>query len=57
MMISTATYTIQSVHGLKETFAVNPDGKVDTTKPQQVEKRQVESKSIRMDERQRQLVK
>jgi hypothetical protein len=29
-MMNSTTYTIESVHGLKQTFSVNPNGTVDT---------------------------
>jgi len=32
--MNSVTFTIQSVHGLKDTFKVSPNGTVDTTKPQ-----------------------
>ncbi|MGB7344443.1 MAG: hypothetical protein WBD20_09540 [Pirellulaceae bacterium] len=31
-MMNVTTFTIQSVHGLKQTFVVNPNGTVDTTR-------------------------
>jgi hypothetical protein len=29
-MMNSRTYTIESVHGLKQTFSVNPNGTIDT---------------------------
>ncbi|QDT09562.1 hypothetical protein [Stieleria marina] len=50
-MFNSTTFTIESVHGLKQTFNVNPGGIVDTTKLQVVEERQQESQPKRTEDR------